>query len=60
VRDCTASGPICPQIQHAQEDGDIFGALGIEPTDEDCLFLNVWTPAVDHGQRDGFPADAGL
>ncbi len=51
VRDCTAFGPICPQVQHAEEAGGIFTALGIEPTDEDCLFLNVWTPAVDHGLR---------
>ncbi|MFC4296358.1 carboxylesterase/lipase family protein [Novosphingobium tardum] len=22
-----------------------------EPTSEDCLFLNIWTPGVDHGRR---------
>jgi carboxylesterase type B len=51
ARDCTAFGPVCPQAQHA-ETGGVLVALGrLEPTDEDCLFLNVWTPAVDHGRR---------
>jgi carboxylesterase type B len=41
VRDCRAFGPICPQVQHA-ETGGVLTALGrLEPTDEDCLFLNV-------------------
>jgi para-nitrobenzyl esterase len=51
VRGCTVFGPICPQVHHA-ETGGVLAALGrLEPTDEDCLFLNVWTPAVDHGLR---------
>jgi para-nitrobenzyl esterase len=51
VRDCTTFGPICPQVQHAQT-GGVLRALGrLESTDEDCLFLNVWTPAVDDGGR---------
>ncbi len=51
VKDCTVFGPICPQVQHA-ETGGVLTALGrLEPTDEDCLFLNVWTPAIDYGRR---------
>ena len=51
VRDCTAFGPICPQLQLGAT-GGVLAALGSgEQTDEDCLYLNVWTPAVDSGRR---------
>ena len=51
VRDCTAFGSICPQLQLGAT-GGVLAALGSgEPTDEDCLFLNVWTPAVDGARR---------
>jgi len=51
VRDCTAFGAACPQAP-MPEDESVFAHLGHpEPTDEDCLFLNVWTPAVDGARR---------
>lgn len=39
VQNCFEYGPASPQ---AQAD---------EPTSEDCLFLNVWTPAVNDGHK---------
>jgi len=42
VRDATAHGPRCPQLDG--EDGPVVG-------DEDCLTLDVWTPAADDGAR---------
>lgn len=40
VRDAQSYGPACPQSR------------GGEPASEDCLFLNVWTPALrDGGKR---------
>jgi len=51
VRDCTSFAPICPQMQLG-EMGGVLAALGSgEPTDEDCLYLNVWTPSLDDRRR---------
>ncbi len=41
VRSCVAYGPSCPQPSGAEMS---FFSLG--ETDEDCLYLNVWTPAA--------------
>jgi para-nitrobenzyl esterase len=48
VRDATRFGAIAPQISSASE-----GVLGGTPGEqhEDCLSLNVWTPACDGGKR---------
>ncbi len=39
IADATRFGAAAPQTRAE------------EPTSEDCLFLNVWTPALDHGRR---------
>jgi para-nitrobenzyl esterase len=39
ARDATKFGPVCPQRE------------GQEPQSEDCLFLNVWTPAKTASQK---------
>src|SRR3954471_8315855 len=46
--DATRFGPMAPQNQGAME--TMFGAPP-RPMDEDCLTLNVWTPACDEGKR---------
>jgi len=48
VREATTFGPMAPQNQGAME--QMFGAPP-RPMDEDCLTLNVWTPACDDGKR---------
>jgi para-nitrobenzyl esterase len=51
VRDAQAYGPMCPQL--TGERASITASWTYE-TDmsEDCLVLNVWTPALrDHGKR---------
>lgn len=50
TRDATADGPSAPQMY--REGGDpVLGGHGSPPFDEDCLTLNVWTPAADGGRR---------
>jgi para-nitrobenzyl esterase len=41
VRDASAFSPVCMQS------GETVPGLGTEPMSEDCLYLNVWTPAED-------------
>ncbi|MFG2976580.1 carboxylesterase/lipase family protein [Streptomyces sp. NPDC048331] len=50
TRDATADGPSAPQMY--LEGGDpVLGGHGEPPFDEDCLTLNVWTPAADDARR---------
>ena len=47
--DATKFGPSAPQPSMAAPDMPL--KLPVEPTDEDCLFLNVYTPAADDRRR---------
>jgi para-nitrobenzyl esterase len=47
VRDATAFGPRCPQMKL----GDVMRFRPEEREDEDCLVVNVWTPALDDARR---------
>ena len=49
VRDATEFGPIA--IQRTLEGMDFLFPGAPQPQSEDCLFLNVWTPAVDNAKR---------
>lgn len=46
VREATAFGASCPQGEHP-----VPGMAASGPRDEDCLYLNVYTPASDGGSR---------
>ncbi|MGI0130481.1 MAG: carboxylesterase family protein, partial [Thermoplasmata archaeon] len=47
VRRCREPGPACPQ----HSDVASLRYRAPEPKSEDCLYLNVWTPALDDAQR---------
>jgi len=54
IRNCLVYGPICPQKANSgwlqQEYGFLFQWIdGFQ--DEDCLRLNVWTPAIADGRK---------
>ena len=46
VRPCNEYGPSCPQIEE-----DWTGKLAQGKMSEDCLYLNVWTPAESPDER---------
>jgi para-nitrobenzyl esterase len=48
VRDATRFGPAAPQNPGVMQ--TLWGSRQLE-TDENCLTLNVWTPATDAGRR---------
>jgi para-nitrobenzyl esterase len=43
---CTAFGPACPQA-----DSYLYDVLSVGKMDEDCLYLNVWSPAESAQDR---------
>ncbi len=48
VRDATVFAPTCPQAPTQLE---TFMGMGVGEQSEDCLFLNIWTPACDGAKR---------
>jgi len=51
VRDATEFGPTCPQNVGTMEAMGGVGRAAMPPMSEDCLTLNVWTPAADDARR---------
>jgi para-nitrobenzyl esterase len=51
VRPADRFGPAAPQSPQALYLIQRLIGTGGEPHAEDCLYLNVWTPAADHGRR---------
>ncbi len=48
-RACTSFGPSCPQP--GQGGSFYIDVLAVGSTDEDCLYLNVWSPAESSDER---------
>jgi para-nitrobenzyl esterase len=57
IRDTTEYGPSCPQIAGGDGAGyfaKVLGPISRPPekrVDEDCLYLNIWTPGADASAR---------
>lgn len=53
VLDCSKWPKICPQEHRPSEGGDGSEFIGmLKPeTSEDCLYLNIWTPAKDSSEK---------
>jgi len=54
VRDCSSFGRVCPQTDFDPDAfyvHEFYHALARAPMSEDCLYLNVWTPASAASDR---------
>ncbi len=51
VRSCDDDGPSCPQPGAM----NLIAAFDVGETSEDCLYLNVWTPALRGGAGTALP-----
>jgi len=49
VRSAFEFGCVAPQI--LPPSGVLDALNAVEPQDEDCLYVNVWTPGLDNGRR---------
>jgi para-nitrobenzyl esterase len=48
VRPAFEFGPVAPQLRSS---GGFRGLVAAGPQDEDCLYLNIWTPGLDDARR---------
>jgi para-nitrobenzyl esterase len=51
VRECAEDGPACPQPPASTNRAVQKMVTLPVPEDEDCLYLNVWTPSCDNERR---------
>ena len=51
VFDASSYGYVCPLLTNDRPGGELYVPHRFWPMDEDCLNLNVWTPAPDNGAR---------
>ena len=51
VLDATSYGFVCPLLGFDRPNGELYVPHRYWPMDEDCLNLNLWTPAADGGKR---------
>lgn len=54
VRDASSFAPVCPQTDFEPGsfyDREFYHALATSPMSEDCLYLNIWTPAVARDEK---------
>ena len=51
VKDACSYGYVCPLLTNEHPTGELYVPHRYWPMDEDCLNLNLWTPALDDARR---------
>ena len=51
VKDACSYGYVCPLMTNEHPTGELYVPHRFWPMDEDCMNLNLWTPALDGGKR---------
>ena len=51
VKDACSYGYVCPLMVNEHPTGELYVPHRYWPMDEDCLNLNLWTPALDDARR---------
>lgn len=47
IKDALSYGYVCPILNQPQPNGEVMVPHRYWPQNEDCLFLNLWTPSLD-------------
>ncbi len=51
IKDALSYGYVCPLLDNESPNGDLMVPHRFWPKDENCQYLNIWTPSLDKGAK---------